>query len=126
MIPYHATESNRFCSSISTTVSAGESSKAIYLNAVQPYRLDCVSGKFASSASGSLTITVVKNKNRISVFSHTFDGNSDFIVSDIGTWLSVNANNTRNDIDPGDPYTDIVLIDNQTDQDLSVVLDFVY
>ena len=126
MKPYLPTESNKFAKTVKVTVATGTTSQPIYLNAVQPYKLDSVSGSFSSNASGNLTIKVIRSGNEIAVFSKDLSGAGTFLVSDIGAWLRVTPKNMLTNLPVDNPGTDVVIIDNNTDQDLTAVLDFVY
>ena len=126
MKPYFSTESNRYAQAIKVSVPKTSTSLAIYINASQPYRLSGVLGKFAANASGAVTIKVIRAGQEFSVFSQNFSSAGNFFVSDINVWLGVNARNALNNLSASNPGTDVVVIDNQSNQDLTCVVDFIY
>ena len=126
MSTFHATSSNRYAGRKVVSVPAGELSQAIYLNVLNPYKLDCLSGNFSSPASGNLTVKVIRCGNETTVFTNDLSGASTFLLSDIGAWLSSNAQNGLKTMSASNPKTDIVVIDNKTDQDLVSIVDFTY
>lgn len=126
MQPSRPTESNSYAQAIKVSVPKTSTSGAIYINALQPYRLSGVLGKFAANASGTVTVKVIRSGQEFSVFSQNFSSSGNFVVSDINVWLGVNARNALNNLSASKPGTDVVVIDNQSNQDLTCVVDFIY
>lgn len=126
MKPYFPTESNRYALAVKKQISAGQTSDSIYLDSNWPYKLDGICGSFANNASGDLTVKVIRNGIEFSVFTQTFSSSKTFILTDIGAWLNTNSLNHKASLDSSDPGTDVVVIDNQTNQDLNAILDFAY
>lgn len=126
MKPYFPTESNRYAMAVKKQVAAGHDTGAIYLNSGWPYKLAGVCGSFADSASGTLEIKVIRNGVEFLVFSQEFSGAKTFVLTDINVWLNTNSMNKQAFLPVLDAGTDVVVIDNQTNKDLTAILDFAY
>lgn len=112
----YRSENNVFCDTVKVKVEVDDTADKIrpsknFSSPQQPYKLEAVSVKFDSDASGDLNIYAVKSGVELLVRTQAVESAGTVIVSNIGLWLTAG---------------DEVKVENKADQDATAIVDFAY